>query len=149
MTSATEKLRRMLEERGVKYEVDNDIDANMTSWNGFTAMQFSPNAKLVMTLTPEQAIAATLGGANVDDALALLDEMNEQGRIEYADYSQLHDAIADELIAELGKSGNDKCYLVYEGKKYPAELDFGFLGMMPISITVGGFRYLVEVTNEE
>lgn len=33
----------------------------------------------------------------VDDVLSLLDEMNEQGRIEYADYSQLHDAIATTL----------------------------------------------------
>jgi len=33
----------------------------------------------------------------VDDVLSLLDEMNEQGRIEYADYSQLHDAIAATL----------------------------------------------------
>lgn len=39
-------------------------------------------------------IAATLESAGVDDALALLDEMNEQQRIEYADYSQLNDAIA-------------------------------------------------------
>jgi|GEM_PF-3860855 hypothetical protein len=35
--------------------------------------------------------------ATVDDALSLLDEMNEQGRIEYTDYSQLHDAIAATL----------------------------------------------------
>ena len=35
--------------------------------------------------------------ATVDDVLSLLDEMNEQGRIEYADYSQLHDAIAATL----------------------------------------------------
>lgn len=32
--------------------------------------------------------------ATVEDAISLLDEMNEQGRIEYADYSQLHDIIA-------------------------------------------------------
>lgn len=56
-------------------------------------------------------------------------------------------AIADELNAEIDKGNNDECYLVYEGDKYPAELDFGFLGMMPITITVGGFRYLVEVPN--
>lgn len=35
--------------------------------------------------------------ATVDDVLSLLDEMNEKGRIEYADYSQLHDAIAATL----------------------------------------------------
>ena len=35
--------------------------------------------------------------ATVVDVLSLLDEMNEQGRIEYADYVQLHDAIAATL----------------------------------------------------
>lgn len=52
------------------------------------------------------------------------------------------------IAATLGEADED-CYFVYEGKKYPAELDFGFLGMMPITITVGGFRYLVEVPNGE
>lgn len=54
------------------------------------------------TRTPEQVIAATPGSMSVtvDDALSLLDEMNEQGRIEYADYSQLHDAIAATLSDE-------------------------------------------------
>lgn len=60
-----------------------------------------------------------------------------------------YEAIADELNAELDKGENGECYLVHEGKKYPAELDFGFLGMMPITITVGGFRYLAEVPNGE
>ena len=57
------------------------------------------------TRTPEQVIAATPGSMSVtvDDALSLLDEMNEQGRIEYADYSQLHDAIA----ATLGGVGSE------------------------------------------
>ena len=55
--------------------------------------------------TPEQAIAATLGNmsATVDNVLSLLNEMNEQGRIEYADYSQLHDAIATTLGSEREK----------------------------------------------
>jgi DNA-directed RNA polymerase subunit RPC12/RpoP len=59
--------------------------------------------------TPEQAIAATLGSmsATVDDVLSSLDEMNEQGRIEYADYSQLHDAIAAML-------GGGECEYVIE-----------------------------------
>jgi hypothetical protein len=50
------------------------------------------------------------------------------------------------IAATLGADEpNDECFLMYDGKKYPATLDFGFLGMMPITITVGGFRYLVEV----
>lgn len=55
------------------------------------------------------------------------------------------------VAATLGSDAEEesKCCLMYDGKKYPAELDFGFLGMMPITITVGGFRYLVEVSNGE
>lgn len=73
-------------------------------------------AKLVISWfpTPEQAIAATLGyeTSSVDEALALLDEMNEQGRIEYEDYSQLHDAIAT--------PGRGTCKLE-ETESYPSE----------------------------
>lgn len=35
------------------------------------------------------------GNADTDDALALLDEIREAGRISYDDYSQLFDAIAE------------------------------------------------------
>ena len=56
----------------------------------------------------------------VDDVLSLLDEMNEQGRIEYADYSQLHDAIAATLgeqhstaeIDELLDEFEHECYML-------------------------------------
>ena len=49
----------------------------------------------------EQAITDELnaelgsGNADTDDALALLDEIREAGRISYDDYSQLFDAIAE------------------------------------------------------
>lgn len=59
--SATDELRRLLDERGVPYETNDDMGASETRWNGFTAYQLTPNAKLVMHPTPEQAIAATLG----------------------------------------------------------------------------------------
>lgn len=64
--SATDELRRLLDERGVPYETNDDMGASETRWNGFTAYQLTPNAKLVMHPTPEQAIAATLGGGVKD-----------------------------------------------------------------------------------
>ena len=44
-------------------------------------------------------LSERIANSDVDNVLSLLDEMNEQGRIEYADYSQLHDAIAATLGA--------------------------------------------------
>ena len=60
--SATDELRRLLDERGVEYETNDHLGAYETSWDGFTAMQLTPGAKLMMVFTPEQAIAATLRG---------------------------------------------------------------------------------------
>jgi len=57
----TTKLREKLTERGIEYTTNDHMGVCETSWNGFTAMQLTPNAKLTMVLTPEQAIAATLG----------------------------------------------------------------------------------------
>ena len=111
---ASEELRRMLDERGVEYDTRDGNAIKNTYWNdgngrrwGYTedaseSGMTTPTLFLVsgqLTFTPEQAIAATLGNmsATVDDVLSLLDEMNGQGRIEYADYSQLHDAIAATL----------------------------------------------------
>lgn len=57
----TTELRRLLTERGIEYETNDHMGVCETSWNGFTVMQLTPSAKLIMTVTPEQAIAATLG----------------------------------------------------------------------------------------
>jgi hypothetical protein len=65
-----------------------------------------------------------------------------------SEYSYDWQAIADELNATLGES-DEGCYLMREGKKFPVELDYGFLGILPISIKVAGFRYLLEVPNGE
>ncbi len=46
--------------------------------------------------------------------------------------------------AELG-SVDCECYLMRDGEKFPVELDYGFIGLMPIAIKVAGFRYLLEV----
>lgn len=57
----TAELREKLTERGIEYETNDYMGVCETSWNGFTVMQLTPSAKLIMTVTPEQAIAATLG----------------------------------------------------------------------------------------
>lgn len=57
----TTKLRKLLTERGIEYETNDYMGVCETSWNGFTVMQLTPSAKLIMTVTPEQAIAVTLG----------------------------------------------------------------------------------------
>lgn len=57
----TELLRKLLEERGIEYETNDYMGTYGTNWNGFMATQYSPNANLIMAVTPEQAIAATLG----------------------------------------------------------------------------------------
>lgn len=57
----TTELRRLLTERGIEYETNDHMGVYETSWNGFTVMQLTSSAKLIMTVTPEQAIAATLG----------------------------------------------------------------------------------------
>ena len=108
MTTSTERLRKLLDERGIEWSSELKGLPSFGSFFGVTFVgdwyfceyatgELSATCRPV--LTPEQAIAATLGSmsATVDDVLSLLDEMNEQGRIEYADYSQLHDAIAATL----------------------------------------------------
>ena len=243
----TERLMAMLEECGVKHELEHDLYVEWVDARGNDVTAFETSCKhkgdvliVHVFLTPEQAIAATLGSerekrleklvriygeignyfcerfaccnaefANCKYCIGLpqggqceLGWCNDESKalgIEQPDYGggdcepvnleELYDrigelenerstggtltaeqvreaiekrfdfdvwvpkerwqAIADELNAELDKGSNGECYLVHEGKKYPAELDFGFLGMMPIMITVGGFRYLVEVPNGE
>ena len=84
MTS-TDELRRLLDERGVEYEVDDAKTVRVTRWraygdwvsfieydNGDT--KFCIDAR---RLTPEQAIAATLGHEPDDAAMVRLhDQMN-------------------------------------------------------------------------
>ena len=59
--SATDELRRMLDERGVEYETDDRNGLRETIWCDTAVFQLSPTAKMTMIVTPEQAIAATLG----------------------------------------------------------------------------------------
>ncbi len=104
--SATDELRRMLDERGVEWEGTPGV----TYWLDYAAIETEqPNKLLWLSYytAPEQAIAATLGEAD------------------------------------------EGCYLMRDGTKFPVELDYGFLGIMPITIKVGGFRYLLEVPDGE
>lgn len=54
-------LREMLDERGVEYETDDRNGLKETIWCDTAAFQLSPTAKMTMIVTPEQAVAATLG----------------------------------------------------------------------------------------
>lgn len=64
--TATDELRRLLDERGVEYETDDRNGLRETIWCGVAAFQLSPTAKMTMIVTPEQAIAATLGGGECE-----------------------------------------------------------------------------------
>lgn len=117
----TDKLRNLLDERGIEWWPDKYYKETNTVWrvgNFEWCASEQKDGRLLIgctcieTMTTEQAIAATVG-------------------------------------AEPDGPNDGECYLMYNGKKYPAVLDFGFLGLMPITIDVGGFRYLVEVPNEE
>lgn len=118
--TATDELRRMLDERGVEWRAYTDLTRGAMELFHSTYFDMPNGCKaraasiidsdlvlLTFRTTPEQAIAATLGETD------------------------------------------NGCYLMRDGKKFPVELDYGFLGIMPIAITVGGLRYLIEVPNEE
>lgn len=64
--TATDELRRLLDERGVEYETDDRNGLRETIWCGVAAFQLSPTAKMTMIITPEQAIAATLGNSRAE-----------------------------------------------------------------------------------
>ena len=127
--SATDELRRLLDERGVEHEDSELTDHGdrtttyYTEWGGNddgdganVYVEYMDGTVLRMfDATPAQAIAATLGNDGV-------------GRT---------------------NDGVDGCYLMRDGEKFPVELDYGFTGLMPIAIEVGGFRYLLEGPNEE
>lgn len=109
--SATDELRKLLDERGVEYEEEYKYFGHYLTWgeNGcYSFAEYPAGAVLrIWDCTPKQAIAATLGETD------------------------------------------EGCYLMRDGTKFPVELDYSFLGIMPITIKVGGFRYLLEVPNGE
>ena len=75
MTSATERIRALLDERGVEYDTDDEDGCEFTEWvaNGLEWEADSRGELVslmpVMLITPEQAIAVTLGtGVNCSKA---------------------------------------------------------------------------------
>ena len=72
MTSATEVLRRLLDERGVEWGASDTYRLLVTSWSdasghSWSFMEHRDGSFSKLTayhLTPEQAIAATLGSCN-------------------------------------------------------------------------------------
>lgn len=75
----TTELREKLTERGIEYTTNDHLGAYETSWDGFTAMQLTPGAKLMMEFTPEQAIAATLGSERVAELEAENERLRKAG----------------------------------------------------------------------
>ena len=84
MESSTKILRRMLDERGVEYDTDDEDGCEFTEWvaNGLEWEADSRGELVslmpVMLITPAQAIAATLGAT---DARPTQAESSETCRI--------------------------------------------------------------------
>ena len=103
--SATERLRKLLDKRGVKYETKDDrMGACETRWCESHAIQLTPTANLIMTVTPEQAIAATLGGGTLT-----AEQVCERVEEHTHDFGYDWQAIADELNAA---HGTGECEIV-------------------------------------
>ena len=74
MTSATDRLRELLDERGVEWRDDSSIyGTRRTVWAAdgvtYVAAEVSGRLKVSGYLTPEQAIEATLGRGKCHDCL--------------------------------------------------------------------------------
>lgn len=130
--SATEELRRLLDERGVEWRDGSDENVLHTTWNnlncwfnefpdGWTSWGMS------MRGTPEQAIAATLGrpifDANLEQALSFmriwisddahLGDSELSAAFEKAEGLRKLDAIESAIAATLGQAERT-CKLDYE-----------------------------------
>ena len=105
----TTELREKLTERGVEYTTNDHMGAYETSWNGFTAMQLTPGAKLIMAFTPDQAIAATLGS-----------EINGDTSDGYHTFNELyhHRAVLFSVIVAANSGRAWKSKLHHDGTMY-------------------------------
>ena len=111
MTSATEKLRRMLDERGEDY-MRNDFGITWSYYSDpHTATESMDGTLIVTGFTPEQAIAATLGQGSLtaEDVRSFLNRNSvfddttwTHGRQELVFDEDDLQAMADELNAALG-----------------------------------------------
>ena len=106
--TATDELRRLLDERGVEYRVSAtgysiDIGPNMTAYANRTDTTLDVSLR---GFTPEQAIAATLGGGmlTADDVRDLIERHSDASGGNGRDFHNgAYVAIADELNATLGR----------------------------------------------
>ncbi|MBQ9069309.1 MAG: hypothetical protein IJ131_09710 [Eggerthellaceae bacterium] len=134
---ATEEIRRLLDERGVKWW--EGWDKNLTNFDGTNGVRYQADCTLsnilgkvfirsILPITPEQAIAATLGGVSSEVGSKVGSEVcggkltAEQVRkaIEHHGIASLgcrwqfidrsYEAIADELNATLG---SETCHMSF------------------------------------
>lgn len=119
--TATEQLRKLLDERGIEYSMHEDSWAKETYWivdhNPYRFSERNEYGTCVLhNITPEQAIAATLGGptfdANLEQALSFmriwisddahLGESELSAAFEKAEGLRKLDAIESAIAATLG-----------------------------------------------
>lgn len=123
--SATDELRRMLDERGVEWmpiawNPKKETFYHTSNGVGFCADEYADGVKIYTdaTITPEQAIAATLGNEGVgrsNDGVAKLKAENARLRelvkglyeFAYAEYSRAAEAGFADDLRKLGVEVDD------------------------------------------
>ena len=134
--SATDKLRRMLDERGVRYLKDDGESIRATKWKARKQGAFLEHAMFVeyangetdftfpsSAVTPEQAIAATLGGGKL--TAKQVRKCVRVGACDHGLWGAIDEdtdwqTIADELNAALE---NEECDIVKSYGKHPITND--------------------------
>ena len=87
--SATEELRRLLDERGVKYGTDDEDGCEFTEWegDGYNWIADSRGGLVFLSpdrlITPAQAVEATLGREPDDAAMVKLHDQMNAALLEY------------------------------------------------------------------
>ena len=99
MTSATDELRKLLDERGVEYEAERIDFSNYSTWGKNDCYSYTeyPDGTVlrIWDCTPEQAIAATLGNRTLT-----AEQVREAVEEHTHDFGYDWQAIADELDTE-------------------------------------------------
>lgn len=111
MTSATEELRRLLDERGVAHS-DHYLSTTWRDGHGILHLAGEPMADgslVVDMLTPEQAIAATLGGG------ALTAEQVSKAVYAHSIHADCADADWQAIADELNARAERTCELIDNG----------------------------------
>jgi len=128
MTNATDELRRLLDERGEDYVSDQHSVTWAYYTDPHTATESMDGTLIVTGLTPEQAIAATLGGGKLtaEQVRETVEKHWHDLPADYdmpeatalPEYSYDWQAIADELNATLG---GGECEFVIEDNMNESE----------------------------